>query len=36
MTYVDLALVVIAFLGMTGRLPHVSRYGSNLYPLKKD
>lgn len=35
LTYVDFALVVIAFLGMTGYLPHVSRYGSDLYPGKK-
>lgn len=29
-TVVDLVLVVIAFLGMTGYLPKVSRYGSKL------
>lgn len=34
-TYVDFALVVVALLGMTGYLPHVSRFGSNIYPGKK-
>lgn len=34
LTYIDFVLVVIAFLGMTGYLPHVSRYGSKLYPGK--
>jgi hypothetical protein len=35
LTYIDFALLIVAFLGMTGYLPHVSRYGSNLYPGKK-
>jgi len=35
-TFVDLLLAVIAFIGMTGYLPHVSRYGSKLFPLKKN
>jgi hypothetical protein len=36
LTYIDMVLAVIAFLGITGRLPHVSRYGSKLFPLKQD
>lgn len=36
LTYIDMVLAIIAFLGITGRLPHVSRYGSKLFPLKKD
>ena len=28
----DLALAIVAFLGMTGLIPRVSRYGSPLYP----
>ena len=34
LTYIDFVFVLIAFLGMTGYLPHVSRYGSKLYPNK--
>jgi hypothetical protein len=28
--WLDIALLVIAFLGMTGLIPHVSRYGSEF------
>jgi len=36
LTYIDFFLGLVAFLGVTGRLPHISRYGSKLFPLKKD
>jgi hypothetical protein len=32
--YADIVLAAVAFLGMTGYLPKVSRYGSKLFPSK--